>query len=70
MCVYMGLQGGIIKSRGRFRYLYAITAPLNILRLETALRFLAFQGYLVHHIAHLLCRHLGINLCGGNVLVP
>ena len=37
--------------------------------LETALRFLAFQGYLVHDLTHLLRRHLGINLCGGNVLV-
>ena len=36
---------------------------------ETGLCLLAFQGYLVHHVTHLLCCHLGIDLCGGNVLV-
>lgn len=42
---------------------------MNIPDFEDALCLLAFQGYLVHDLAHLLCRHLGINLCGGNVLV-
>ena len=39
---------------------------MNIPDFEDALCLLAFQGYLVHDLAHLLCRHLGINLCGGD----
>ena len=46
-----------------------LTAPPKFRLLITALCFLAFQGYLVHHITHLLRCHFGIYLCGGNVLV-
>ena len=57
------------KNRGDGHCVYALTIPLNTLYIETNLRFLALQCYLVHHLTHLLRRHLGINLCGGNVLV-